>query len=94
MATFDAFISSFESAISELENAILDFEDAAKVATDAQDKLAENWEGDTQVRFVEVKEEIRNYYSSLADCARSGIRVLNEIAKNYQEKDAETARKI
>ena len=94
MATFDVRTNTLETAASSLENAIQAFEGAAREASAAGDALTSNWDGDAKNKFQEEQTKVKAWYADIANAARSGVQILKNIARMYQEADADAASRI
>ena len=94
MARFEVTISEMQSAASKISQAAENFRDAATQTLNAANTLAESWEGDSQVAFVEEQQKANEWYNKMMSIVDNYVASLQNAAKAYQEADNQSASDI
>ena len=94
MARFEVTISEMQSAANKITEAAENFLNAANQTFTAAQTLADSWEGDSQVAFVNEQQAANEWYKKMTDIVRTYVTSLQNAAKAYQEADNESAANI
>ena len=84
-------IPELQSAASKITQAASDYQSAADSLKAAADELAANWEGDSQVAFVNEQQQAYDWYKRMAALCEEYAQSMNTAAQRYAETDAAAA---
>ena len=94
MARFEVTVSEMQNAATNISQAANDFLNAASQTFSAAQQLAESWEGDSQVAFVEEQTKANEWYKKIVEIVNTYVTNLQNAAKSYQEADTQSASDI
>ena len=94
MARFEVNVTEMNNAATKISQAANDFLNAAGKTFTAAQALAESWEGDSQVAFVQEQTKANEWYKKIVEIVNTYVTNLQNAAKSYQQADADTATDI
>ena len=87
MARFEVTISEMYNAASRIHQAADDYLTAACNASAAAEALAETWEGDSQVAFMQEQRQAEEWFRRMAELVVSYVQMIQRAARAYQQAD-------
>ena len=94
MARFEVTVSEMQSAANKISQAAQDFLNAANQTFASAQQLAESWEGDSQVAFMEEQRLANEWYKQMMALVNTYVSNLQEAAQLYEGADSESAAAI
>lgn len=87
-------ISEMLNAANKIEEAAERFSATANQVFAAATELADSWEGDSQVAFVNEQQRANEWYNNMVTIVKSYAEHLRDAAKKYEEADTEAANAV
>ena len=87
-------VSELQNAATKIESSANDYETAANALKNAADQLAQTWEGDSQVAFVDEQQRAFEWYKKMAEICRQFANSMKDAAQRYTETDNQAATTI
>lgn len=78
-------VSELTAANNELNKATETYEEATENAKKAADELAETWEGDSQVAFVQHQDNAYRWSLQIVEILREMFRIIAEVIEEYRD---------
>ncbi len=94
MARFEVTVSEMTSAANKISQEAENFLNVAGQVMAGAEALAQSWEGDSQVAFVQEQQKANEWYKKMVEIVKTYVQNLQNTAKKYQEADAEAASNI
>ena len=94
MARFEVTVSEMQSAANKISQAAENFLNVANQTFASAQALAESWEGDSQVAFVDEQNKANEWYNRMMEIVDTYVSSLQTAAKTYQDADNESASTI
>ncbi len=94
MARFEVTVSEMQNAASKIQQAAESFMEAANQVFAGAQALADSWEGDSQVAFVEEQQRANDWYKKMVEIVNTYVAGLNKAAQDYAKADSDAASEI
>ena len=94
MAKIEVTLSEITGAANKIQKASEDFLSVAGQAMASAESLAETWEGDSQVAFMQEQKTATEWYTQMMSLVSTYVANLREAVKLYGEADTSSADEI